>query len=175
MWLILYLCTLMSDETVNILQPDTPARRLTFRKGERLRHHALVEQLFDSGESVYAYPLRMFYRFQDEAQMLQMFHGCLPHSLDRLQMMITVPKKKFRHAVDRVWLRRRIREAYRLNRNNLKDKLSADTKGRYLQIAFLYVGGEKRDYAAIEKKMIKLLEKAETVLAPEAENADEEK
>lgn len=150
------------------LNNNTPAtaERLTLHKSERLHHHSLVEALFRSGESVYAYPLRMFWRICSQQELLNTFHGYMPPNLDRLQMMITVPKKKFKHAVDRVWLRRRIREAYRLNRLSLKAKLANDPEKRFLQLAFIYAGDEKRDYASIEKKMIKLLDKAVAILFP---------
>ncbi|MCM1320328.1 MAG: ribonuclease P protein component [Muribaculaceae bacterium] len=150
------------DKTTDII--DKP--RLTLRKSERLHHHTLVEQLFNHGESLYAYPLRMFCIVRTKAQMQELFHGILPSDIDRLQMMITVPKKKFKHAVDRVWVRRRIREAYRLHRSALKQKLYDDEHNRYLLLAFIYAGDTKREYAAIEKKMIKLLDKAALLIEP---------
>lgn len=163
------------DEQTDILVPkqcetgeqthvDGEQLRLTFRKGERLHHHALVEQLFAAGESMYAYPLRMFWTIKERREMLELFHGAIPGQLDCLQMMVTVPKKKFKHAVDRVWLRRRIREAYRLNRQPLKQLLLNDGEGRFMQLAFIYVGDSKREYASIEKKMKKLLDKAAGLL-----------
>lgn len=153
---------------------------LTFRKRERLRHRNAVTRLFEEGKSEYAYPLRMFWLILTREQIRAMFHGSVPADLDPLQMMITVPKKKFKHAVDRVWLRRRIREAYRLNRLPLRDKIHAANRGdddsdRFLQLAFIYVGAEKREYASIEKKMLKLLEKAASVLDGEERQGHEGK
>lgn len=158
---------------ISVVQPQVsePKGRLTFRKGERLHHHALVEQLFDKSESVYAYPLRMFWIVCERERIHSLFHGTIPSQLDCLQMMVTVPKKKFKHAVDRVWLRRRIREAYRLHRHSLKQKLLDDPQGRFMQLAFIYVGDSKREYASIEKKMKKLLEKAATLLDPSSQSA----
>ena len=71
--------------------------------------------------------------------------------------MLTVPKKKQRHAVDRVLLRRRMREAYRLNRDILFTSL-ADS---HLQcdMAFIYLSTHKSDYATIEASMKQLLDK----------------
>ncbi len=43
-----------------------------------------------------------------------------PADVGALQMLVTVPKKKRRRAVDRVLMRRRIREAYRINRRPLR-------------------------------------------------------
>lgn len=163
----------MNEEAADILTIAQNAP-LTFRKRERLRHRSAVTTLFDEGKSEYAYPLRMFYLVLSAEQVSQMYHGRIPSEVDALQMMITVPKKKFKHAVDRVWLRRRIREAYRLNRLSLRDFLHAENEkgmneARYMFLAFIYVGAEKRGYASIEKKMKKLLDKAKSFLAGEDE------
>lgn len=148
--------------------------RLTFSKCERLRHRCAVTRLFDEGESEYAYPLRMFYLTVDEAELDRMFHGYVPADMAHLQMMVTVPKKKFKHAVDRVWLRRRIRESYRLNRLPLRATVQADAAGRYLLLAFIYVGAEKRGYESINKKMVKLLDKAAAIFNPPKETENKE-
>lgn len=169
----------MCEETVDILSAScsVPDVRLTFRKRERLRHRSAVTALFDRGDSEYAYPLRMFSLVLSAEQIRQMHHGYIPRNADTLQMMVTVPKKKFKHAVDRVWLRRRIREAYRLHRISLRDFLHAENEKspgeeRYMLLAFIYVGSEKREYASIEKKMVKLLEKAKSLLTPKEDKKD---
>lgn len=150
-------------ENTDIKEPEavlaeTTPRSLCMRKGERLHHRNVVEALFDRGKSEYAYPLRMFYLVvgKDNADDLL----CPSAVMEPVQMMVTVPKKKFKRAVDRVWLRRRIREAYRLNRLSLKDLVERDERGRSLLLAFIYVGSDKAVFGSIEKKMVKLLDKA---------------
>lgn len=147
-----------------------PHSDLRFGKAEKLHHRKAVEWLFNHGKSEYAYPLRMFYALvsaQDTATLVS------PNTLtdvEHVQMMVTVPKKKFKHAVDRVWLRRRIREAYRINRTALKQKAACDMQGRFLLMSFIYAGGEKVGYAKVEKKMQKLLDRAMTLFdGPERE------
>lgn len=66
------------------------------------------------------------------------------------QFLVMVPKKRLRHAVDRVTMRRRIREAYRLNRH----LIPAD---RRLDIAFIYVASKLRPYADVERGMTRVL------------------
>ena len=73
------------------------------------------------------------------------------------RFMITVPKKKIRTAVGRVLLRRRIREAYRLNRQLLLPQLAASICEA--EIAFIYMDKEIADYATIDASMKKLLVK----------------
>lgn len=133
--------------------------RYTLKKDEKLRHKTLVDGLFASGTTVYEYPLRMTYRALSEAELEGSFRKGSPDRIGPLQMLITVPKKKLRHAVDRVRMRRLIREAYRLNRLELKRNIEASDEIRTLSIAFIYLHGDLQDYAEIEKKMQKLLGK----------------
>ena len=102
--------------------------------------------LFSAGRSVSAFPLRAVIRMEKSA-------------IDRRQarFMITVPKKKIRKAVGRVLLRRRVREAYRLNRNLLLPAL--DRSGMWVDIAFLYMDSNIASYHVIETKMRALLGK----------------
>lgn len=134
---------------------------LRMPKRERLHHRSLVQRLFSKGRSGYAYPLRMIWLVQSREQTATLFRGNLPPQIARRQMLITVPKKKFHHAVDRVWLRRRIREAYRLNRDAIPSVMITNEAGEqeeaYIQMAFIYVGDKKAPYATIVRKMRKLL------------------
>lgn len=126
-------------------------------KEEKLRHKRLVDGVFEAGTTIYEYPLRLTYRVLDEEKLEESFQNGIPEKIGTLQMLITVPKKKLRHAVDRVRMRRLIREAYRLNRIDLKSKAEKGTDIRTVSMAFIYLHGEKTDYATIEKKLKKLL------------------
>ena len=76
----------------------------TFKKEERIVSNLLIETLFEKGnsQSLSAYPLRAVYLRTEHRK------GCAP-----VQLLISVPKKKFKHAVDRNRVKRQIREAYR--------------------------------------------------------------
>ena len=159
-----------TDDTTDIPPCSAAPGSMRLRKAERLRSRTAVLRLFDKGKSVYAFPLRMIYISHTPQEMAEMYRGQTPADMGLRQMLITVPKKKFRHAVDRVWLRRRIREAYRLNRDALVPAtLPADA---YIQMAFIYVGDKKVGYDVIEKKMRKLLGSigAAPKAAPEGKN-----
>ena len=69
-----------------------------------------------------------------------------------MAFMISVPKKRLRHAVDRVTMRRRIRKAFRLNHAacELPD-------GIRLDIAFVYVADKLMPYHAVEKSLKRIL------------------
>ena len=116
-------------------------------KSEKLCHRSAVDALFTGGVSSVAYPLRMVCRVSDR--------DCGSD----VQFLITIPKKRIRKAVGRVLMRRRIREAYRLNRSFI-----GDLGGKKVDIAFLYISNELSDYSRIERKMQKLLSSLTVIL-----------
>lgn len=61
-------------------------------------------------------------------------------SLPPVQVLVSVPKKKLRLAVDRNRMKRQIREAYRTNKHTLSDTIAA--RGTHLYIAFICISDE---------------------------------
>lgn len=119
-----------------------------------------INMLFAGGRSVVAYPLRAVVavkRCDSETVGGEVQSGIVA------KFMITVPKKKIRTAVGRVLVRRRIREAYRLNRSILAQALQP--AGSVAEIAFLYMDTSIADYATIEASMKKLLGKISSQVA----------
>lgn len=113
-------------------------------KKEKLCSVVAIDQLFGVGGAEFsrlAYPLRMVARRNSRRA-----------SDATVQFLISVPKKRLRHAVDRVLMRRRIRETYRLNHRSyvLSD-------GEKLDVAFIYVANKCENYASVERAMNKLL------------------
>lgn len=111
-------------------------------KYEKLCSRTAINNIFQGGKSAICYPLRAAFSIT-----------CAEET--PAQFLITIPKKKIRKAVNRVLLRRRVREAYRLNRNLLLPYLKE--KNISLKIAFVYLSDEIADYALIEAKMQALL------------------
>lgn len=139
---------------------------LKLPKSERLHHKSMVNRLFDEGDSIYSYPLKLVYHIISEEELKLKFTKQIPDDIDSLQMMITIPKKKQRKAVARVSLRRRIREAYRLHRLPLRSMLLNQTHQKYyLSIAFLYQSEKIYKYAELEERMIKLLSRLSATIA----------
>lgn len=135
-----------------------------FSKEERLHHRSLVEGLFRLGKSFYEFPFRVSWRVLSQQDLQQNFRNNPPDGIGQMQVMVTVPKKKRRKAVDRVLMRRRIREAYRLNRLELKNILSQNSEIASLSVALVYIHDQNLPYESIEEKMKILLEKLKTRL-----------
>lgn len=133
--------------------------RYTLRKDEKLRHKRLVEDLFAEGKSLYDFPLRLTWRLIDADRLNGSFRSGIPQKVGNIQMLVTVPKKKRRHAVDRVLMRRRIREAYRLNRLPLKSVAEKLENAGTLSLAFIYISDQNLPYSLVETKMKRLLSK----------------
>lgn len=140
--------------------------RLTLRKDEKLRHKRLVEDLFSHGKNLYDFPLRVVWRILDKDTLESSFRAAVPEKVGTIQMLVTIPKKKRRHAVDRVLMRRRIREAYRLNRLPLKEAATNLKNAGTLSLAFIYLSDKNLPYSIIETKMKQLLAKIESNLTP---------
>lgn len=132
---------------------------LKFRKAERLRHRSIIESVFDGGDTIYAYPLRITWIAISPEQLEQKFRNEPPNDIDALQVMITIPKRKLKHAVDRVAMRRRVREAYRLARLPLKKLVIENDNIRSLAISFIFIADKKTSYKKINKAVETLLEK----------------
>ena len=110
-------------------------------KTERLHSKKLIDKLFKDGETILAHPVKCLYRISDETLS------------SPIQVMISVPKRNFGKAVDRNLIKRRIREAYRLNKNSLIHI----GKNKSLLLALLYIHKEVGDYNSIEYSVQKII------------------
>ena len=116
-----------------------------FKKEERIVSNLLIETLFEKGnsQSLTAYPLRAVYLKTEHRE------GCAP-----VQLLISVPKKKFKHAVDRNRVKRQIREAYRKNKSLFESKVE---EGKMLLIAIIWLSDKHFATNEVEKRVISLL------------------
>lgn len=130
-----------------------------FPKAERLHHRSLVEGLFRLGKTFYEFPFRVSWRILSAEELRDNFRCNVPEAISPVQMMVAIPKKKRRRAVDRVLMRRRIREAYRLNRHSFCEYAKEKTNAATISLAFVYIHNENLPYNCIEEKMMASLEK----------------
>lgn len=115
------------------------ARKYIFPKEERLSSKKSIKELFSRGSSFFIYPFKVIY---------------LTGNSPVPQVLFTVPKKSFKKAVDRNIVRRRLKEAYRLNKQII---LPDQEKTLSLSIAFVYVAKEILPYKQLETKLKKCL------------------
>ena len=145
---------------------DTP-QRYTLRKSAKLRHRTLVHDLFQKGKSVYSGPLRVTFRAISREELEGSFKKAVPDLMGPVQFMVTVPKKKRRHAVDRVLMRRRIREAFRLQWHPLRETIQNDPSIRTLSLAIVYMDTANAEMDAISAALGSALSKIRKRLYPQ--------
>lgn len=166
----------MTDTIDNILdaKDEVSARpeRLTLRKSSRLRHRTLVQDLFQKGKSVYSGPLRITFRALSQEELEGSFRVRIPDLTGPVQFMITVPKKKRKHAVDRVLMRRRIREAFRLQWKPLRKMIQNDPAIRTLSLGIVYMHTENSDMESIYSSVGSALSKIRKKLYPQPKSED---
>ena len=114
----------------------------------RLKSRRAINRLFGSGAStsVYSYPLKLVYA-PAEVQ-----PGAEGEVAEDYRAAFVVPKRRFKRAVDRNLLKRRMREAYRLARPDLPAR-----PGEPLDLMVIYVGKEEQSFNYIQRKLRKLL------------------
>nr|WP_319400636.1 ribonuclease P protein component [uncultured Carboxylicivirga sp.] len=128
-------------------------QRNTFSKTERLCSRKTIQQLFDEGTSFTRYPFRVtILPINDE-------------EAPPLQVLISVSKKKFKRANKRNWIKRRTREAYRLNKHEALQVLSENNIK--LAVSFVYIPNEILEYAFIEKNIKKALKQIISKVLPD--------
>ncbi len=118
-----------------------------FHKNEHLKNVAIIDSIFSDGKSFAVYPIRIVW-----------VTNHLQNGQSPFQITISVPKRKFPKAVDRNRIKRQIREAYRLNKHILFQKLPVDNTLNWAMV-FIYSGKKNPDYENIEKAMIGILDR----------------
>lgn len=118
------------------IQPDTNNR---FPKTEKLNSKKIIEELFAKGSSFSLYPIRVVYIAHPN------------NSMTTHEVMFSVSKRYFKKAVTRNLLKRRMREAYRLNKHlsTTQGEDAIDPKC----IAFIYTAKEPLEYTIIQDKL----------------------
>lgn len=159
----------------------------TLRKSERLCNFRFKELLFNQGQGFFAYPFKVVYFTIGKPNLEPLFfkpdgvvfqgngeelvarrshqnpswpQRCLPSNAYfdfPAKMMVSVPRKNFKRAVDRNKIKRLVKESYRKNKPAFYSFL--ESRGEFCLLAFIYTAHEILPYAEIEKKIIISLQK----------------
>ena len=110
---------------------------LTLQKSDRICSQSRITHLFTSGESLFVYPFKVCYA---------------PNGSIRSRFLISVPKKSFKRAVQRNYIKRLVREALRI-------KQFATTFEQGLDICLVYTPATIPDHTLITNKIENVLDK----------------
>ena len=113
-----------------------PAPEHTFSKEERICGKSAIALLMDKGHWGSTSCIRYCY---------------MEGQSDRSRILVSVPKRHFKRAVRRNLLKRRIREAYRLNKDLLSDARA--------DIMLVYTQAQIQTFAEIEADVKSILKK----------------
>ena len=116
-----------------------------FRKVERITSQKLIDELFGGGrsKSFAAFPIRAVWSLRQRGA----------HDVP-VQVLVSVPKKRLHHAVDRNRTKRQMREAYRLSKLPLLAVLPAEQS---LAIALIWQSDRLESSSLIATRMAKLI------------------
>ena len=98
-----------------------------------------------ASKSLTAFPLRVVYNLRERQE------GDEP-----VQMLVSVPKKRFHHAVDRNRVKRQVREAYRQRKQRLYDALPSD---KALLVAFVWLSDRHLSTAEVTARVETLIQR----------------
>ncbi len=112
---------------------------------ERLRSRGSIRRLFEAGKSGFVYPLRYMW-IADEVT--------AESESTSAEVLFTVPKRFHKRANKRNLLRRRVKEAYRLNKEII---LSSGDKIYSIDLAVVYSTKEVQTYKTINNAVRKIL------------------
>ncbi len=121
-------------------------QKYTFKKEERLCSVKLIQSLFHNGSSFVVYPFRVVWKVQIKPE-------------SGTQVLISVSKRRFKHAVTRNRIKRVMREAYRLEKTAIA--IPADHKQTpFLSFALQYIGKqEEASLPLLRNKIIAVIQK----------------
>ena len=121
----------------------------TFGKREHLCKLTLIGELFGgNAHTVTAWPLKMVFLLVDKQN-----DQDVP-----VQLLVSVSKRSFKRAVKRNRVKRQIREAYRINKQQLVEQVQA-MPGKQLLMAIVWQDAKLHDSAEVEAKLQKGLQK----------------
>lgn len=125
----------------------SPASTYTLGKSQRLKSRKRIDAIFKTGQKLNASPCKAFFTNT-------------PHSGKNnpgLQLGVGVSKRFFKHAVDRNRIKRLMREAWRLQKQDLQQLLQQQNQS--MQVFVIFTANELPQWPVIQEKMAIILNK----------------
>ena len=124
----------------------------TLNKKDRLKSYSKIRELFDHGVKLKQHPVTLFYLIEEGKAV----------DGSSIKMGVAVGAKHFKKAVQRNLLKRRIKEAYRLQKAELQEAISLSPFNMCL--FFVYADYAVADYSLISSSVKKLLDKCKEIV-----------
>ena len=125
------------------------AKQFTLGKNERLKSRKQIELLFSKGKKFTLNPYRIFFLIIPKT-----LTGNLQGNLN---FGTTVSVRNFKKAVDRNRIKRLTREAWRVQKNELKERLTKSDL--HMNVFFIYIGKDLPDFLGVKEKVGQALKK----------------
>ena len=121
----------------------------SFHKQERLNNKKRINKLFSSGKFFSQEPFQIYWLETN-------------HENSIIELLISVPKKNIKLAVNRNIIKRMVKEAYRLNNGPLYEQVKREQKS--FSLAIIYMNNKIPSYFYVEKKIKLILERFITII-----------
>jgi ribonuclease P protein component len=125
-------------------------QRHTWTKAEKLKSRKRIEWVFKEGKSLSVFPFKLFYLLAEPTV-------ALPKAPAPLQAGFGAGSRHFKKAVDRNRIKRLSREAYRVQKQPLIDRLLE--KGLSMALFIVYTGKELPDHSTVKARIGVALQK----------------
>lgn len=131
----------------------------TLGKKEHLCKQKLIDLLFSGkAETFMAWPVRMVCLLVDKKS----------EQDASVQLLVSVSKRYFKHAVDRNRVKRQLRENFRLNRQDLMAWLEQHPE-KQLLVAYIWQDGKLHETEVVKKAMLKTMKLLGDRLTPDGQ------
>jgi ribonuclease P protein component len=117
----------------------------SFGKSYKLCSRKTIDSLFNEGKQLRAFPLKVYYAESQSEQNVP------------FQVVLSAPKRQFKRAHDRNYIKRLLKEVLRREKQPLEDVLNES--GKQLSIFIIYTNKEVLTYQELEKCVRKLVVK----------------
>ena len=121
----------------------------SFHKQERLNNKKRINKLFRSGKFFSQEPFQIYWLETKQEKNI-------------IELLVSVPKKNIKFAVNRNIIKRMVKEAYRLNKKALHEQVNREKKS--FSVAIIYMNNKIPSYLYVEKKIKLILERFTTII-----------